>query len=56
MIHMNVRRAGKTTTMRTILGLSQPDAGAVRWRRAPVGPTNASGSGTCRRNGGSTPR
>jgi len=38
MIHMNVRRAGKTTTMRTILGLSQPDAGAVRWRRAPVGP------------------
>ena len=30
--------AEKTTTMRTILGLSKPDAGAVRWRGAPVGP------------------
>jgi ABC-2 type transport system ATP-binding protein len=28
--------AGKTTTMRIILGVLEPDAGAVRWRGAPV--------------------
>jgi len=31
--------AGKTTTMRAIFGLTDLDAGSVRWRGAPVGPT-----------------
>ena len=31
--------AGKTTTMRAIFGLTDLDAGAVRWRGAPVGPS-----------------
>jgi len=30
--------AGKTTTMRAIFGLTDLDAGAVRWNGAPVGP------------------
>jgi ABC-2 type transport system ATP-binding protein len=29
--------AGKTTAMRIVLGVLEPDAGAVRWRGAPVG-------------------
>ena len=29
--------AGKTTAMRITLGLSEPDAGAVRWRGGPIG-------------------
>ncbi|MGI8685266.1 MAG: ABC transporter ATP-binding protein, partial [Acidimicrobiales bacterium] len=29
--------AGKTTAMRTILGLSTPDAGEVRWNGKPIG-------------------
>ena len=28
--------AGKTTAMRIVLGVLEPDAGAVRWRGAPV--------------------
>ncbi len=31
--------AGKTTTMRAIFGLTDLDAGAVRWKGMPVGPT-----------------
>jgi ABC-2 type transport system ATP-binding protein len=31
--------AGKTTTMRAIFGLTDLDAGSVRWNGAPVGPT-----------------
>ncbi len=31
--------AGKTTTMRAIFGLVRPDAGEVRWRGEPVGPS-----------------
>ncbi|MBV8160815.1 MAG: ATP-binding cassette domain-containing protein [Acidimicrobiia bacterium] len=31
--------AGKTTTMRAIFGLTDLDAGSVRWAGAPVGPT-----------------
>ncbi len=30
--------AGKTTTMRAVFGLTDLDAGAVRWNGAPVGP------------------
>jgi ABC-type Na+ transport system ATPase subunit NatA len=30
--------AGKTTTMRAVLGLTDLDAGTVRWNGAPVGP------------------
>ncbi len=30
--------AGKTTTMRAIFGLTDLDAGSVRWRGSPVGP------------------
>lgn len=30
--------AGKTTTMRAIFGLTELDAGSVRWNGAPVGP------------------
>jgi ABC-2 type transport system ATP-binding protein len=30
--------AGKTTTMRVIFGLTELDAGSVRWEGAPVGP------------------
>ena len=30
--------AGKTTAMRAVFGLVEPDAGAVRWRGAPVSP------------------
>jgi ABC-2 type transport system ATP-binding protein len=30
--------AGKTTTMRAIFGLTDLDAGSVRWNGAPVGP------------------
>jgi ABC-2 type transport system ATP-binding protein len=28
--------AGKTTTMRIVLGVLEPDAGVVRWRGRPV--------------------
>ncbi len=31
--------AGKTTTMRAIFGLTDLDAGSVRWKGMPVGPT-----------------
>jgi len=31
--------AGKTTTMRAIFGLTDLDAGSVRWNGAPIGPT-----------------
>jgi ABC-2 type transport system ATP-binding protein len=30
--------AGKTTTMRAVFGLTDLDAGAVRWDGAPIGP------------------
>ncbi|MGD0394551.1 MAG: ATP-binding cassette domain-containing protein, partial [Acidimicrobiales bacterium] len=31
--------AGKTTTMRAVFGLTDLDAGSVRWNGVPVGPT-----------------
>ena len=46
--------AGKTTTMRAIFGLTDLDAGSVRWNGAPVGAPSAAASATCPRSGAST--
>ena len=47
--------AGKTTAMRAVFGLVDLDAGAVRWRGAPIAAGRADrGSATCPRSGACT--
>ena len=46
---------GKTTAMRAVFGLVELDAGAVRWRGAPIGAASGCGSATCPRSGACTP-
>ncbi len=46
--------AGKTTTMRAVFGLTDLDAGTVRWNQPRSARPSAAGSGTCPRNGAST--
>jgi ABC-2 type transport system ATP-binding protein len=41
--------AGKTTAMRIILGVLEPDAGQVRWRGQPMTDEMRKGVGTCPR-------
>ena len=47
--------AGKTTTMRAVFGLTDLDAGTVRWNGRPVDPKTAAASATCPRSAGCTP-
>jgi ABC-2 type transport system ATP-binding protein len=48
--------AGKTTTMRCVFGLATPDAGEVRWHRAPVGDAARLGFGYMPEQRGLYPR
>jgi ABC-2 type transport system ATP-binding protein len=48
--------AGKTTAMRAVFGLVELDAGAVRWRGAPIGPASRASFGYMPEERGLYPR
>jgi ABC-2 type transport system ATP-binding protein len=48
--------AGKTTAMRIVMGVDEPDAGEVRWQGARSTGPPARRSATCRRSAGCTRR